>query len=128
MVCCRRVSAGIVGLAVGPCAPKDADPGSGKDADGVGVVAAAPAGAGVDVGGPGALVAGVVGEAGEGGAQALVAGPSPADAAGLAALVGDGGDAGLGGELVVGLEASAHVAELGEDLGGADPARAGEGR
>ena len=92
----------VVGLAVGPGAPEDARPGAGEDADGVGMVAASGAGAAVDVGGPGALVAGVVGQAGERGAQALVAGPAPADASGLAALIGDGGDAGLGGELVLG--------------------------
>ena len=81
----------------------------------------------VDVGGPGRGVAGVVGQAGDGGAQAVVAGPAEDDAAALAGGVGDGGDAGLGGELVVGLEAFADVAELGEDLGGADAAGAREG-
>ena len=69
---------------------------------------------------------GVVGHAGERGAQALVAGPAPADASGLAALIGDGSDAGLGGELVLAREAGAHVAELGQDLGGADCAGSGE--
>ena len=83
-----RVSVGVVGLVVGPGAPEDADPGPGEDADGVRVVAAAPASAGVDVGGPGAGMAGVVREAGQRGPQALVARPAPADAAGLAALVG----------------------------------------
>ena len=81
------VFGGVVGLAVGPGAPEDARPGSGQDAVGVGVVAASRPGAPVDVGGPGALVAGVVGHAGERGAQALVAGPAPADGFGLAALV-----------------------------------------
>lgn len=103
----------------------------------MGVVAAALAGSGVDVGGPRALVPGVVGEAGEGGAQALVARAAPADAAGFLALVGNGGDAGFGCELVVGLEAAADVTALGEGeplsaigprtmaSGGADLARGG---
>jgi hypothetical protein len=56
---------GVIGLAVGPGAPEDADPGPGQDADGVGVIASARSGAGVDVGGPRALVPGVVGEAGQ---------------------------------------------------------------
>ena len=120
------VSARVVGDAVGPGAPEDARPGAGQDADRVGVIAAAGAGAPVDVGGPGALAAGVVGHAGERSTQALVAGPAPADASGLAALIGDGNDAGLGGELVLGREARAHVAELGQDLGGAHPAGPGE--
>ena len=41
--------------------------------------------------------------------------------------MGDGADAGFGGELVVGGEALADVAEFGEDLGGADAPRAREG-
>ena len=45
-----------------------------------------------------------------------------------AALVADGSDAGLGGELVFGREALADDAEFGEDLSDADPAPAlGEG-
>ena len=55
------VFGGVVRLATDPGAPEDAGPGAGQAADGVGVVAAARAGALVDVGGPGALVAGVVG-------------------------------------------------------------------
>jgi hypothetical protein len=39
-----------------------------------------------------------------------------------AALVADGSDAGLGGELVFGREALADDAEFGEDLSDADPA------
>src|SRR4051794_34801434 len=121
------MTAGIIGLAVDPGAPEDAHPSSGQDANGVGMVAAPGPGPHVDIGGPGARVARVVGEACDRGAQALVAGPPPSDAPGLAALVSDGSNAGLGGELPFGLEALAHVAELGEDLGGADPACAREG-
>ena len=52
-------------------------------------------------------MAGVVGKAGDGSAQAVVARPSEGDAAAFAGGVGDGRDAGLGGELVLGLEALA---------------------
>jgi hypothetical protein len=47
------VLVGVVGDAVLPAAPDDADPGSGEDADGVGVAQVAGSGSGVDVGGPG---------------------------------------------------------------------------
>src|SRR3954454_2651637 len=117
----------VVGLAVGPGAPEDARPGPAQDTYGVGVVAAAGPGAPVDVGRPSALAPGVVGEAGERGPEALVAGPPPSDGPGFAALVGDAGEAGLGGELAFGREALAHVAELGEDLRRADAARPREG-
>jgi hypothetical protein len=86
----------------------------------VGVVAAARPGAGVDAGGPVAAVAGVVGEAGYGLAKPAVAGPAEDDAAALAGLAGDRAQAGLGGELVGGEVTRADVAELGEDLCGAD--------
>src|SRR5438128_423486 len=48
----RAVPVGVVGDAVDPAAPDDADPGAGEDADGVGVVVAAGAGVGVDLRGP----------------------------------------------------------------------------
>ena len=91
------------------------------------VVAAAAFGALVDVAGPGRAMPGVVGKAGDGGAQAVIAGPAEDDAAALAGLVGDGADAGLSGELVLGLEALAYVTEFGQDLGGADATGAREG-
>src|SRR5207244_12108548 len=80
------VAGGVVGLAGVPAGPDDAQPGAGEDADGVWVAAAAGAGAVVDVGGPGAAVAGVVGEGGERLAGAGVAGVAEADGA-----VGAGG-------------------------------------
>ena len=95
------VAGGIVGFAVVP--------GAGEDADGVGMGATALGGALVDLGGPERGVAGVVGEGGDGGAQALVAGEAADDAAALAGGLGDGGDAGFGGELGFGLEAGADV-------------------
>jgi hypothetical protein len=75
---------------------------------------------GVEVGGPGEGVAGVVREAGEGVAQASVAGPAEADGAGLPRPAGDGGKASVGGGLVGGEVARAILAEFGEDRGGAD--------
>ena len=71
----------VVGDAVVPAAPDDPDPRSGQDPDGVGVVAAAGDGVGVDLGRPGAGVAGVVGEGADGLAETLVAGPAEADRA-----------------------------------------------
>jgi len=114
----------IVGRAIGPGLPEDADPGAREDADGVGVVAASGSGSAIDVGRPGGGVAGVVGEAGDGSPEAAVASPAEDDAAALAGLARDRSHAGLGGELVGGLEALADVAELGQDLGGADLAGA----
>src|SRR4051812_38242697 len=55
----------IEGL-IGPRSPQDADPGPGKDANGLGMVTAACSGLVVKVGRPGGGVARVVGEAGNG--------------------------------------------------------------
>ena len=71
-------------------------------------------------------VARVVGQAGDGGAQAVVARPAECDGLGLAGLVGQRGDAGLGGEVIVAVEALTHAAQFGEDLGGADASGARE--
>ena len=68
----------------------------------------------------------VIGEAGNGGPQALVASPPPPDAARPAALVGDRGDAGLGSEMILGLEAGSYVTEFGGDLSGANLAGRGK--
>ena len=64
--CCGAVAGEVVGGAVGPAAPDDADPGAGEDAHGVGMVLAGGAGVIVGRGGPGAGVAAVVGEDGLG--------------------------------------------------------------
>ena len=72
-------------------------------------------------------MAGVVGETGDGSPEAAVASPAEDHAAALARLARDRSDAGLGGELVGGLEAFPDIAELGEDLGGADLTGAREG-
>src|ERR1051326_1181313 len=117
------VRGGIVGDAVEPAAPYDADPGAGEDADGVGVVLAAGAGVVVDLGGPGAGVPAVVGEYGDRGAEPFVAGPAEVPGAVLARFLGDWRAAGERGDGVrpgVGLAA---VAPLGEHLGGVDLTR-----
>ena len=107
----RRVIAGPIR----PSAPEHAYPGPGEDANGVRMVAAAGLGALVDIGGPWGGVAGVVGEAGDRRAQAVIAGPAEDDAAALARGMCDRTGAGLRGELVGGGEALADVAEFGED-------------
>ena len=88
------VAGGVVGDSVLPAAPYDPDPGAGEDADGVGVVAASGPGAPVDVGDPGALMAGVVGEGAHGSPEAFVARPAEVDRFVLAGLFGHRGLAG----------------------------------
>ena len=124
---CRRMLGRVVCGAVLPGSPEDSQPGASEYADGVGVIAASFASFAVDKGCPRACVPGVIGEAGDGGPQPLVAGPPPSDAARLAALVSNWGDAGLGGEVVLGLEAGAHVAKFGGDLSGANLAGSRKG-
>ena len=70
---------GVVGNAVLPAVPDDVEPGSGEDADGVGVVVSAGSGAVVEVGGPGVDQTSVGGEVGDGVAQLFVAGPAEPD-------------------------------------------------
>jgi hypothetical protein len=67
----------------------------------------------------------VVCQAGDGLTQPMVAGPSKGEGLRLAGCIGDGHGAGLCGEAIERWEASAHVAELGQDLSGADPAARG---
>src|SRR5512144_2761214 len=90
--CGVAVAGGVVGLVVDPAAVDDADPGAGEHADRVRVVVAAVAGPLVDLGGPGAGVPAVVGEGGDGGAEALVAGPPEVHGAVFAGLAGDRGE------------------------------------
>src|SRR5205814_7035131 len=97
-------------------------PGSREDADGVRVIATTCACPGVDGGSPGRAVARVIGETRQGLTQALVAGESKRDASVLSGGVRDGRDASLRGELVIAREASALVAQLGQDLGSVDAA------
>src|SRR5512135_3938803 len=77
----------------------------------------------VDLGGPGAGVPAVVGEGGDGGAEALVAGPPEVHGAVFAGLVGDRGEAGEGGDGVRAVVGLPGIAPLGEHLGGVDPTR-----
>ncbi|MFO1038496.1 MAG: hypothetical protein U1E45_16790 [Geminicoccaceae bacterium] len=71
-------------------------------------------------------MAGIVGEAGDGGAQSPVAGPSACDNSAFAGGVSNGTDAGLGGELLLGRKTFPDRAEFGDNLGGADAACARE--
>ena len=114
------VTGKVVGRVAGPGAPQHARPSARDDADGVRMVAAARAGATVDVSGPGRGVARVVGPGADGLTEAVVARPSEGDAARLPALVGDGTDAGLGGQLVLTEKPFSHVAELSDNLRGVD--------
>jgi hypothetical protein len=89
----------------------------------VGMVVAAGAGVGVNLRGPGAVVAAVVGERGQCDAEAFVAGPAEQDGPVFAGFLGHGchpGQRGHGVGPVVGLPA---VAPLGEHLGGVDLTR-----
>src|SRR5437762_13507813 len=95
---CGSVSGGVVGRAGEPAGPDDADPGAGEHADGVRVILAAGAGICVDLGGPGAGVAAVVGERGHCLAEALIAGPAEGHVAVLAGLPGHGRAPGQGGD------------------------------
>src|SRR5690606_20118616 len=81
----------------------------------------------VDVSGPLGFVAGVGGEERDGRAQAMVAGPSKADAVLLARGVGDGHDTGLGSEVFFRNEARTLVAEFRHDLSRVDAAAARQG-
>src|SRR5688572_4640930 len=110
----------VVDGAVGPDAPQHASPGTSQYAHCVRMIATALARGVIKAGGPGAGMARVVGKTGDGPAQSMVAGPAEGDGAAFAGLVGDGHDAGLGAQLLGAGEALGHVAQLGQDLGGAD--------
>ncbi len=124
---CGAVLFRVVKGLVLPGFPEDAEPGAGEDTDGVRVLASALTGSAIDVCCPGRGMSRVVGEAGDGLSEVLVTGPSEHDAAAFAGGVGDGTDAGLGGELIFGGEALADVAEFGQDRCCADASGAGEG-
>src|SRR5947207_10713892 len=113
------MASGIVSASIGPHTPEHAGPGAGEDANGVRMIATARAGLGIDGRRPLRCMARVIGEAGNGAAQAVVAGPAEGDAAALAGLVSQRRDAGLGGQMRVAGEAVTDIAQLGEDLRGA---------
>lgn len=98
--CCRVLEA-IVGHAILPCSPEDAQPSASEDAHGMRMLASSSSGVLINFGGPRAWMSGVVCKAGDGGAQAFVVGSSPGDAARFTALISDGRDAGLGGEMIL---------------------------
>jgi hypothetical protein len=88
----------LVGDAVLPAPVDDAGPGSGEDADGMGVVFAGCSCVGVDAGGPRAGVPAVVGVDRHRLAEALVACPAEADGSMLAGLLRDRAEAGQRGD------------------------------
>src|SRR5882724_9117339 len=116
----------VVRFAIEPCTPDHAHPSAREDAHGVRMITAAATSFRVDVRGPGTGVTGVVGQAGERGAQAMVAGPAEGDSSAFAGLIGQRSDAGFSGQMLVAGEALSIAAQFGQDLRGADTACARE--
>jgi hypothetical protein len=116
----------VVGGVVLPAVPDDIEPGAGEDPHGVGVVFAAGDRVVVDLRGPGAGVAGSVGEVADGVAELFADGPAEGDGFVFAGLAGGGCGAGQADQRLGVGEAGAAVADLGEQAGGADGARAGQ--
>ena len=110
----------VVGRAILPAAPEDAGPRAGENADRMLMPTATRAGALIDEGRPARGMTGVIGEGREGAAQALVAGPAEDHGPVLTGRAGDGGGAGLRGQLFGGGEAGTVIAEFGEELGRID--------
>src|SRR2546429_3254883 len=121
------VKGDVVRTAILPAAPQDAHPRAGQDADRMGMIAAPAPRVGIGGPRPGRGMARVVGEGRERLPQAFVAGPAEADGAVLAGFAGDGRDARLSRELLVGGEAGAIIAELGQDLSGGHAVAARQG-
>lgn len=92
----------------------------------MGVVEAAGSCSGVGVLGPGVGLVGAVGEVDDCLAEAVVAAAAEHGVVGAPGRAGGGGDPGCGGEGVVGREAAAGVADVGERGGGVDGAGAGQ--
>ena len=118
---------GVVGGVVLPAVPDDVEPGAGQYSHGVGVIVSAGAGAVVEVGGPGVGSSAVAGKVADRVAELFVGGPTESDVCDLARLAGRGGDPGQAGQRFGGGVAGAAVADLGEQSGGAEAARAGQG-
>ena len=93
----------------------------------MGVAAAACSCSVVGVAGPGVGAGGVLGPVDEGCAELLVAAAPVGDVEVFAGLSGRGGDTGRGGERCGVGEAGTTVADFGQQGGGADRARPGEG-
>ena len=93
----------------------------------MGMIAASLSSCCVQAASPEIGVARVVGHAGDGFAQPMIAGPAKAHAAGLARLIGDRHDASLGGESVIAGESLTDITQFGQDLSGADVSGPREG-
>src|SRR6476469_3624143 len=117
------VSAGVVRGSVDPAAVDDPNPGAGQDADCVRVIVPALDCPSVDVGGPGAFVATVVGEHGHRLTESFVAGPTEMHGTVFSGCFGDRGQAGERGDRVGRVVGFAGIAPLGEHLGGVDLTR-----
>jgi len=122
------VAGGVVGGVVCQQRQMTPDPGSGEDADGVGVVVASGAGLVVQLSGPGVDVAGVGGEVTQRVPRLLVRTPAEDHGFDLAGLAGRGCDPGQAGEGVRGGEPASRVTDLGQQPGCADRARARQRR
>src|SRR6266849_1474926 len=95
----------VVAGAVSPAGPDHPQPGASEDAYRVGMALVAGTGVVVDLRGPGAGVAAVVGERGDGYPGSPVGGVAEGHGARLARGPGHWHDAGLGDELFAGLRA-----------------------
>ena len=115
---------GGVGDSVLPAVPDDVEPGSGEDADRMGVVVSAGDGTVVEVGGPRVGASAVAGEVGDRVAELLVCRPTESDVLDFAGLAGGGGDAGQAGQRFRGGETGSAVADFAEQAGRAERARA----
>jgi len=98
----------------------------GRRTGGVGMIFATSDGVVVKLGGPGTSVAGADGEVADGVARLLAGGPAEADGLDLAGLAGGGRHPGQAHQRLRVGEASAAVADLGEQPGGADGPGAGQ--
>src|SRR5271156_3467480 len=97
---CCPVLSGVIGDAVLPTAPDDADPSAGKDAHGMWVVFARGSCLVINVRRPGAFVSAVVGENGDGLAESFVAGPAEVHSLVFAGGLGDRCASGQGGNRI----------------------------
>lgn len=121
------VNSRVVAGAVAPAGLYHAQPGAGEDADGVVVSLLAVSGVVVDLGGPVAAVAAVVGEGGQRDPGSAVGGEAEGNGAGLARCAGFWDDTGFGDELFAGVGTFQDGADLADDLAEADLAYARHG-
>ena len=117
---------GVIGDTVLPEFPDDPEPTIGETTIGMTLGLATSAGGGEVAGGPGSLPDGSDGELLSGVAIIVIAGVAEDDAAGLAALLGDGAGAREAADGLGCGEAVALIAKHDQELGGQDTAGAGE--